>query len=55
MLNVDTLVIDNEDRIGDSWRRCYHQFVLHDPALSVAGTSISLTESMFNDRIYFHH
>jgi hypothetical protein len=31
MLNVDTLVIDREDRIGDSWRRRYHQLVLHDP------------------------
>lgn len=31
MLNVDTLVIDNEDRIGDSWRRRYHHLVLHDP------------------------
>ncbi|KAJ5579742.1 uncharacterized protein N7459_005727 [Penicillium hispanicum] len=29
--NVDTLVIDHEDRIGDSWRRRYHQLVLHDP------------------------
>ncbi|KAJ5675953.1 hypothetical protein N7462_008850 [Penicillium macrosclerotiorum] len=31
MLNVDTLIIDQEDRIGDSWRRRYHQLVLHDP------------------------
>ncbi|KAJ5759075.1 hypothetical protein N7520_006231 [Penicillium odoratum] len=31
MLNVDTLVIDREDRIGDSWRHRYHQLVLHDP------------------------
>ncbi|KAJ5724712.1 hypothetical protein N7493_006440 [Penicillium malachiteum] len=31
MLNVDTLLIDQEDRIGDSWRRRYHQLVLHDP------------------------
>ncbi|KAH1963099.1 hypothetical protein KXV90_002904 [Aspergillus fumigatus] len=31
MLNVDTLVIDEEDRIGDNWRRRYHQLVLHDP------------------------
>ncbi|KAJ6095534.1 hypothetical protein N7486_006280 [Penicillium sp. IBT 16267x] len=31
MLNVDTLVIDQEDRIGDSWRHRYHQLVLHDP------------------------
>lgn len=31
MLNVDTLIIDNEDRIGDSWRRRYRQLVLHDP------------------------
>ncbi|PKX92864.1 flavin-containing monooxygenase [Aspergillus novofumigatus IBT 16806] len=31
MLSVDTLVIDEEDRIGDNWRRRYHQLVLHDP------------------------
>lgn len=31
MLDVDTLVIDREDRIGDSWRHRYHQLVLHDP------------------------
>lgn len=31
MLDVDTLIIDQEDRIGDSWRRRYHQLVLHDP------------------------
>ncbi|PYI03698.1 FAD/NAD(P)-binding domain-containing protein [Aspergillus sclerotiicarbonarius CBS 121057] len=31
MLNVDVLIIDEEDRIGDNWRRRYHQLVLHDP------------------------
>jgi hypothetical protein len=31
MLSVDTLLIDNEERIGDSWRKRYHQLVLHDP------------------------
>ncbi|KAJ4513954.1 hypothetical protein HRR83_004881 [Exophiala dermatitidis] len=31
MLGVETLVIDSEDRIGDNWRRRYHQLVLHDP------------------------
>ncbi|OAP59200.1 hypothetical protein AYL99_06498 [Fonsecaea erecta] len=31
MLGVDTLVIDSEDRVGDNWRRRYHQLVLHDP------------------------
>jgi cation diffusion facilitator CzcD-associated flavoprotein CzcO len=31
MLDVETLVIDREDRIGDNWRRRYHQLVLHDP------------------------
>lgn len=31
MLNVDTLVIDHEDCIGDSWARRYHHLVLHDP------------------------
>ncbi|BCS21152.1 flavin-containing monooxygenase [Aspergillus puulaauensis] len=31
MLGVDALIIDEEDRIGDNWRRRYHQLVLHDP------------------------
>lgn len=31
MLGVDSLVIDQEDRVGDNWRRRYHQLVLHDP------------------------
>ena len=31
MLNIDALVIDSEDRIGDNWRQRYHQLVLHDP------------------------
>jgi cation diffusion facilitator CzcD-associated flavoprotein CzcO len=31
MLNVDSLLIDNESRIGDNWRQRYHQLVLHDP------------------------
>lgn len=30
-LGVETLLIDSEDRIGDNWRRRYHQLVLHDP------------------------
>ncbi|KAI9931159.1 hypothetical protein ASPWEDRAFT_101354 [Aspergillus wentii DTO 134E9] len=31
MLNVDTLIIDKEEQVGDSWRRRYQQLVLHDP------------------------
>ncbi|KAL2827370.1 hypothetical protein BDW59DRAFT_160333 [Aspergillus cavernicola] len=31
MLGVPALVIDSENRIGDNWRRRYHQLVLHDP------------------------
>lgn len=31
MLDVDTLIIDRENEIGDSWRNRYHQLVLHDP------------------------
>jgi cation diffusion facilitator CzcD-associated flavoprotein CzcO len=30
MLGVDTLVIDREARIGDSWRRRYHALTLHN-------------------------
>lgn len=31
MLDVDTLIVDREDAIGDNWRTRYHQLVLHDP------------------------
>ncbi|KAI1741871.1 hypothetical protein F4680DRAFT_457637 [Xylaria scruposa] len=31
MLGVDTLVIDQNERVGDNWRKRYHQLVLHDP------------------------
>lgn len=31
MLNVPTLAIDKNERVGDSWRNRYHQLVLHDP------------------------
>ncbi|KAL3472455.1 hypothetical protein BJX99DRAFT_249626 [Aspergillus californicus] len=31
MLGIDALVFDEEERIGDNWRRRYHQLVLHDP------------------------
>ncbi|PYH40476.1 flavin-containing monooxygenase [Aspergillus saccharolyticus JOP 1030-1] len=31
MLNIDSLIIDEADRVGDNWRRRYHQLVLHDP------------------------
>ena len=31
MLGVPTLVIDQNERVGDNWRKRYHQLVLHDP------------------------
>lgn len=31
MLNVESLIVDSQDAIGDNWRRRYHQLVLHDP------------------------
>ncbi|RWA10108.1 hypothetical protein EKO27_g5006 [Xylaria grammica] len=31
MLGVDTLIIDQNERVGDNWRKRYHQLVLHDP------------------------
>ncbi|KAI3333506.1 hypothetical protein F4824DRAFT_490876 [Ustulina deusta] len=31
MLGIDTLVIDQNERVGDNWRKRYHQLVLHDP------------------------
>lgn len=31
MLNLQTLVVDKNERVGDSWRNRYHQLVLHDP------------------------
>ncbi|KAK0211151.1 dimethylaniline monooxygenase [Desarmillaria ectypa] len=30
-LNVDTLIIDKNDRVGDNWRKRYNFLVLHDP------------------------
>lgn len=30
-VGVNALVIDSNDRIGDNWRKRYHQLVLHDP------------------------
>ncbi|MCJ1228592.1 hypothetical protein MMC12_005253 [Toensbergia leucococca] len=30
-LQVSTLIIDRNPRIGDNWRNRYHQLVLHDP------------------------
>ena len=29
-LNVDTLIVDREDRIGDNWRTRYHALTLHN-------------------------
>jgi len=31
MLNVPALIIDSNERVGDNWRKRYHQLVLHDP------------------------
>ncbi|PNP40162.1 hypothetical protein THARTR1_11252 [Trichoderma harzianum] len=31
MMGVEALVIDESARVGDSWRKRYHQLVLHDP------------------------
>ncbi|KAK2071367.1 hypothetical protein P8C59_005796 [Phyllachora maydis] len=31
MLNVPALIVEANDRIGDNWRKRYHQLVLHDP------------------------
>jgi cation diffusion facilitator CzcD-associated flavoprotein CzcO len=31
MLGIPTLVIDQNERVGDNWRKRYHQLVLHDP------------------------
>ncbi|KAH7116185.1 hypothetical protein B0J11DRAFT_470398 [Dendryphion nanum] len=31
MLSVPTLLIDSNSRVGDNWRKRYHQLVLHDP------------------------
>jgi cation diffusion facilitator CzcD-associated flavoprotein CzcO len=31
MLGVECLLIDQNERIGDNWRKRYHQLVLHDP------------------------
>ncbi|RGP74740.1 putative flavin-containing monooxygenase [Fusarium sporotrichioides] len=31
MLGVEALAIDQNERVGDNWRKRYHQLVLHDP------------------------
>jgi hypothetical protein len=31
MLGVPTLIVDKNERVGDNWRKRYHQLVLHDP------------------------
>lgn len=31
MLNVPSLIVDMNERVGDNWRKRYHQLVLHDP------------------------
>ncbi|KAF2660922.1 FAD/NAD(P)-binding domain-containing protein [Lophiostoma macrostomum CBS 122681] len=31
MLNVPSLMVDQNERVGDNWRKRYHQLVLHDP------------------------
>ncbi|TDZ36960.1 putative indole-3-pyruvate monooxygenase YUCCA1 [Colletotrichum spinosum] len=31
MLNINALVVDKHGKVGDSWRKRYHQLVLHDP------------------------
>ncbi len=31
MLNVPCLIIDQNERVGDNWRKRYRQLVLHDP------------------------
>ncbi|KAK4675061.1 hypothetical protein QC764_501680 [Podospora pseudoanserina] len=31
MLGVKTVVIDTNEKVGDNWRKRYHQLVLHDP------------------------
>lgn len=31
MLNVPSLMVDMNERVGDNWRKRYHQLVLHDP------------------------
>ncbi|RJE24726.1 monooxygenase [Aspergillus sclerotialis] len=31
MLGVKALIVDQNERVGDNWRKRYHQLVLHDP------------------------
>ncbi|KAF9739537.1 hypothetical protein PMIN06_007005 [Paraphaeosphaeria minitans] len=31
MLNIPSLMVDMNERVGDNWRKRYHQLVLHDP------------------------
>src|SRR5688500_14125655 len=31
MLNIPALMVDQNERVGDNWRKRYRQLVLHDP------------------------
>ena len=31
MLGIEAIAVDQNDRVGDNWRKRYHQLVLHDP------------------------
>lgn len=31
LMGVDTLLVERNERVGDSWRKRYHSLVLHDP------------------------
>lgn len=35
-LNIDNLVVDSHERVGDNWRERYHSLKLHSPTASVA-------------------
>ncbi|KAI5779373.1 flavin-containing monooxygenase [Geopyxis carbonaria] len=31
VLGIETVIVEQNDRVGDNWRKRYHQLVLHDP------------------------
>ena len=38
MLNIPALMVDQNERVGDNWRKRYRQLVLHDPVAQRGAT-----------------
>ncbi len=45
LMGIDTLIIEKNERVGDSWRKRYHSLVLHDPVWADHLPYLSFPES----------